>query len=33
LTDVGGMVATIGKVLEQTKVKTPDVNVKPTAKK
>jgi regulator of protease activity HflC (stomatin/prohibitin superfamily) len=33
LTDVGGMVATIGKVLEQTKVKTPDVNIKPTVKK
>ena len=33
LTDVGGMVATIGKVLEQTKVKTPKVSIKPAAKK
>lgn len=33
LTDVGGMVATIGKVLEQTKVKSPKVSIKPAAKK
>ena len=33
LTDIGGVVATIGKVLENTKVKTPDVKIKPTVKK
>jgi len=33
LTDIGGVVATIGKVLENTKVKTPDVKIKPAAKK
>ena len=32
LTDVGGVVATIGKVLEQTKVKTPKVSPKTTVK-
>ncbi len=33
LTDVGAVVATIGKVLEQTKVKTPKVNPKTSIKK